>query len=369
MKKFKVIMVIALALVVFTGCKKQTQKEFSEELAKQSEMNSGEFSAVIDKLTIETEDSDAPTRTMTDMAAKLISGTKVSGNYLIDFKKELLATNMTVDNLGQKLPIELYIDGKRPSTYMSTAFMSELVDIVKEFNPDIPFDAEMFEEVEGKYILDDQKESKEKDDAKTDVGTLSESLNSDLVSDYLGTLDPDSFEKKEDTIKRTFTKKDIQNFIKYAKENGDKDAKKEVKELEKNIDDLTEYKQTVTLNTKKHTQKSTMKLTVKSEDTTSTIDLTMNNKPKDSDKKIKLPKKADTISMEEFEKIIEDAQENTSLISEEDFNELLSVIRSNGSQLSQAQIEEFKSTYKPYLTDEQYKQLEEALDQAGQITA
>lgn len=369
MKKLKVFVVIALVLLFFSGCKKQVQKEFSGELTKQGEMNSGEFSAVIDKITIDTEETDAPTRTMTEMATKIISGTKVSGNYLIDFKKELLAMDMTVDSLGQKLPVELNIDGKRPSVYISTAFMSELVEIIKEFNPDIPFDAETFEKLEGKYILDDQKESKGKDGSKIDMSTFSESLNSKLFSGYLNTLDSDSFEKKENTIKRTFTKRDIQNFIKYAKENGDKDAKKDVKELEKNINNLAKYKQTVTLNTKKHTQKTTMKLTIKNDDMTSTIDLTMNSQTKDSDKKIKLPQKSNTISMKEFEKIIEDAQKSSSLISEEDFKDLLDMIKSNGSKLSPEQIEEFKSTYKPYLTDEQYKQLEEALNQAREIAA
>lgn len=85
------------------------------------------------------------------------------------------------------------------------------------------------------------------------------------------------------------------------------------------MDDLTEYKQTTTLNTKKHTQKTTMSLTMKDEDTTAQIGLTLNNQAKNSDKKIKLPKKAETISMEEFQEIVETAQENNSLVSEEDF--------------------------------------------------
>lgn len=108
---------------------------------------------------------------------------------------------------------------------------------------------------------------------------------------------------------------------------------------------------------------------MKDEDTTAQIGLTLNNQAKNSDKKIKLPKKAETISMEEFQEIVETAQENNSLVSEEDFNDLLDAIRSNGSQLSQAEIEQIKETYEPYLTEEQYKQLEEALDQASQMAA
>lgn len=368
MKKLKLVMVVAFALVLFAGCKKQAQDEFSEELVKQGEMNAGEYSAVIDKVSIETKDADAPTRTMIDMAAKMISGTKITGDYQQDSEKELVATTMSIDGLGQKLPLTLFMDVKKQSVYMSTDFMTELVDIAKEFNPNVPFDAKEFEQLKGKYIYANE-EDLEKSGDKKDTDSKSEAVSPTLVSDYIATLDPDSFEKEGDTLKRTFTKKDIQNFIKYAKENGDKEAKELVKELEKNMDDLTEYKQTTTLNTKKHTQKTTMSLTMKDEDTTAQIGLTLNNQAKNSDKKIKLPKKAETISMEEFQEIVETAQENNSLVSEEDFNDLLDAIRSNGSQLSQAEIEQIKETYEPYLTEEQYKQLEEALDQASQMAA
>lgn len=372
MKKLKMVMAIAFALVLFSGCKKQTQTEFSEELAKQGEMNAGEYSAVIDKVVIEAnegEEPDASTRTMLDMASKMIGGTKVSGDYLVDFEKERLAMNMTVDGLGQKLPVEFFYDGKRPSVYFSTEFMSELVNLAKEMNPDIPFEAETFEQLKGKYIFDDQKDSKEEKESKEESNTLSGTLHSELFSEYLDTLESDSFEKKDDTIKRKFTKKDIQGFVTYAKENGSKEEKQDAKDLEKNLKDLTKYEQTTTLNTKKHTQKTTIKATAKNDTTTVSFDMTLNSQAKESKKKITLPKSADTISMEEFQEIIQGAQTNESLISEEEFNELLDAIKQGGSQFNQDQIDQIKSTYKPYLTDEQYKQLEEALDQSIQTAA
>ena len=89
----------------------------------------------------------------------------------------------------------------------------------------------------------------------------------------------------------------------------------------------------------------------------------------DSKKKIQLPKKADTVSMEKIEEILSSAQSSSALISETDFNDLLEAIRSSGSQLTQTQIDQIKRTYKPYLTEEQYKQLEEALDQTSQMAA
>ena len=55
MKKVKLVMVTALALVLFAGCKQKPQEEFTAELAKQSEMNAGSYSIVIDKMTISGE--------------------------------------------------------------------------------------------------------------------------------------------------------------------------------------------------------------------------------------------------------------------------------------------------------------------------
>lgn len=73
--------------------------------------------------------------------------------------------------------------------------------------------------------------------------------------------------------------------------------------------------------------------------------------------------------MEEFQKILDDAQKNESLVSEEEFNELLDAIKQGRGQFTQAQIDQIKSTYKPYLTEEQFKQLEEALDQSIETAA
>jgi uncharacterized lipoprotein YajG len=81
MKKFRVIIGLAFALVLFAGCKKPTQDEFSEALAEQSKMNAGNYSLVIDNVEIKGGDeADAPARASMEMAAKMINGTKISGN-------------------------------------------------------------------------------------------------------------------------------------------------------------------------------------------------------------------------------------------------------------------------------------------------
>ena len=330
MKKVKLVMVTALALVLFAGCKQKPQEEFTAELAKQSEMNVGSYSIVIDKMTISGEGEDARTRASMDLGAKMISGTKISGDYLKDSEKERIAMDI---------------------------------------NAEMAFDAKEIEKLKGKYVQMTEEDMKKSANNKTDTSLAYENFDWEFLGNYLNTLDSDSFEKKDDTIKRTFTKKDIKGYIDYAKENGSKEEKKAVKELEKNLDDLTKYEQTTTLNTKKHTQKTKMKIAAKNDDSTVSMDLTMNSQAKDSKKKITLPKSADTISMEEFQKILDDAQKNESLVSEEEFNELLDAIKQGRGQFTQAQIDQIKSTYKPYLTEEQFKQLEEALDQSIETAA
>ena len=370
MKKVKLVMVTALALVLFAGCKQKPQEEFTAELAKQSEMNAGNYSIVIDKMTITGNDNDDDrTRAAKDLGAKVISGTKISGDYLKDSEKKLLAMNMTVDVLGQKLPIDSFMDQKKKSLYISSDSLKETMSIIKQFNINASFELKDFDEIKGKYLHITNDELKRIIPSMANSDLLSGTPNSKLFSEYLDTLKSDSFEKKDDTIKRTFTKKDIQNFIKYTKENGNKDEKKAVKGLEKKLDDLTKYEQTTTLNTKKHTQKTIMKITAKNDNSTVSMDLTMNTQAKESKKKITLPKSADTISMEEFQKILDDAKKNESLVSEEELNELLDDINQGRGQFTQAQIDQIKNTYKPYLTEEQFKQLEEALNQSIETAA
>lgn len=369
MKKLKVVVVAALAIILFAGCKKETQKEFTAELAEQSKMNAGEYSIALNKVSIEAENADAPTRASMEMVAKMVSGTKISGDYLKDSKKEQLEMTMDFDLLGQKIPVEFFMNEKKQELYMNTVILTEIIDIAKEFDAEIPIEAKDLERLEGKYIHVTEKDMEESTAGDTAADSISGNLDTEIFSEYLDTLAPESFEKKEDTIKRTFTKKDIQGFIKYVEENGNKDEKKTAKDLKGSLDQLTKYEQTTTLNTQKNTQKTTLKLAAKNEDVTVSANLTLNNQAKESKKKITLPKAAETVSVKELEEIFASAQEQSALVPEEDFNDLLDVIRSGQAQLTQTEIDQIKETYKPYLTDEQYKQLEEALEQSGQLSA
>lgn len=370
MKKVKMVMALILALVFFAGCKKETQKEFTAELAKQNEMNAGEYSMVIDKVSIAGGEADAATRASMEMAAKMINGTKISGDYLKDSEKKAVAMNMNFDLFGQKIPLEFFMDQKKHSFYLSTQFLSEITEIAEAFDAAVPYSEKDLESLKGKYIHFNEEDMKDLAGAQGDTSSFSKQTDSKLFSEYMDTLDSDSFEKKDNTIKRKFTKKDIKDFIKYAKENGNKEEKKAIKNIEENLDELTKYEQTTTLNTEKHTQKTTLKIAAKNTDETSySFEVTLNNKAKESKKKVQLPKEANTVTTDEVAKTFSAAQEKDALVSDEDFNDLLEAIRSGQTHLTQTQIDQLKRTYKPYLTEEQYKQLEEALDQSSQLAA
>lgn len=369
MKKISVILVTVLALVLFAGCKKQLQKDFSEELSKQSEMNAGDYSLVVDKLSLEAEEKDAPTRASLEMAAKMITGTKVSGDYLKDTEKNLLNMTLAFDLLGQKIPLEFFVDQKQQGFYMSTDFLPEVIAIAKEFNTELPIETKDFEQLTGKYLHITEEDLEKQANNQKKAVSLSGINDSKLFREYLETLEPDFFEEKGDTIKGTFTKKDLQAFIKYAEEKGDKDEKQAAKELAGNLKQLTKYEQTTTVNMKKHSQKTKVKLTAKSEGIAVALNLTINNQAKETKQKVKLPKTAETVSMEQLEEIFASVEEKNSLISEADFNDLLATIQSERAHLTQTQIEEIKQTYQPYLTDEQYKQLEEVLSQTNELAA
>lgn len=75
------------------------------------------------------------------------------------------------------------------------------------------------------------------------------------------------------------------------KKNGNADEKKTAKDLEKKLDDLTKYEQTVTIDTKKNTQKTTLKLAAKNNGTTVSADVKIENQAKNSNKSVALPKK------------------------------------------------------------------------------
>lgn len=363
------IVVLATALILFTGCKKQVQKEFSGELAKQSEMNAGEYSLEIDHLSIEAENADASTKAQMDMIAKMITGTKISGSYQLDSKEELLSMDMNVEALGQEIPLEFLMNQREGSFYVNTNFMAKAMELAKEFTAEIPIEESNIEALEGKYIQITDEDVKENVADQVTTDRMNDNLNSKLFSDYINTLDSDSFERKGDTITRTFTKEDMKGFVNYVNVHGDKAEKKEAKELKKNLNLLTEFKQKMVVDTNKHTQKATINFSVKNEGVTASATVKADNRAKESKKKLQLPKKNQVVTMKELEETMSSVQEQNTTVSEKDFNELLEGIRSGEAEFTQERMEQIRKGYKPYLSEEQYKQLEDALDQALQEAA
>lgn len=369
MKRVTLVFILTAALTLFTGCKQEVQKEFSNEMIKQSNMNAGDYSLEIDNLSITAEDADAPMRTQMDMVSKMINGSKVSGSYQLDDKEKLLSMNMNVEMLGQKIPVDFLMNQKNNSIYLNTNFMTKAMELAKEFNSELPIDQNSLESLKGKYIKITDEDVKKNSSNQLPADQINENLNSKLFIEYINTLDSNSFEKKENKITRTFTKNDIKGFVNYVNTHGNKTEKKEAKELKKNLNILKSFKQKMVLDTKKHTQNTAMDFSVQKEEVTVSAKVKVKSTSKEAKEKLYLPKMKQVVSMQELEKKISSVQESEYKIPEEDFNELLEGIKNGQLELSQEQIDQIKEEYQSYLSEQQYKQLEEVLDQVTQEAA
>ncbi|MGL9730352.1 hypothetical protein [Enterococcus sp. DIV0756] len=208
-------------------------------------MNAGEYSITIDKLMLTDMDEDAQTEATMTMWAKMISGTKIVGDYLKDSDKELIVMKMNIDLLDKKIPVDAFIDSKKKETYLGTDFATETVNAIKEYNSDVYFDPTAMELLEDKYILITEEDIKRSTNSKSDKSLAYINLDwNKIFREYINTLDSSSFEKKGNTIKWTFSKKELKSFIKYAEENSSEKEKKAVKELEKIADIFSNYEET-----------------------------------------------------------------------------------------------------------------------------
>ena len=189
-----------------------------------------------------------------------------------------------------------------------------------------------------------------------------ENFNSKVCRNYFNTLDSETFEVNGETIKRKFTKKDIIEFIKFAKKEKLSGDKQIIKELEESMDHLIDYKQTTTLNLKKHSHKIKMFSAVKKDNMIIELELEVTNQAKESKKHIELPEKENRIPIRELAEVY---KTSNSIILSDDFNNLLEELKVNRDRFTQEQINQIKQAYKPYLTDEQYKKLEDVLIQSN----
>lgn len=343
-KKFRFIVGLLLVLGVVSGCGGGTnpQEEYKEELQKQSKMNSGTFDMTLDSLSINAkeDDSNPENKMMFDVLEKQLKGISLTGSYQEDKKTKNQFVSLQLKALGQEIPFDFYEDHQTKDIYASAESYNAALQLLGQFNPDISAQTVKTPNIEGKYILMTQKEAAEA------TGQKELSIPHTELSEYIDKLDKDTFKKEGDKLTHRFTKKEIQDYLSKQEDTG----------LEK-LDNLT---LNLTLDTKKHTKQG--KITAKStnEGVSYTIKMTINQKTKNNDKSVQLPKKEALIPIEEFLAEVTP----TVQVGDEDMAELLKTIEENKDAIDAQTAENLKTTYREHMNDEQYQQVVQALDEA-----
>lgn len=332
-------------LGVISGCSggANPQEEYKEELQKQSKMNSGTFDMTLDSLSIDAkEDNSNPeNKMMFDVLEKQLKGISLTGSYQKDKKTKNQFVKLQLEAFGQEIPFDFYSDHQTKDVYVNAESYNAAIELLSQFNPDIPVHTEKTTNIEGKYILMTKKE--------TASVTGQENLPTEL-SKYIDKLDKDTFKKDGDKLTHRFTKKEIQSYL----------SKQEDNQKETGLEKLDKLSIDLTLDTKKHTKQGKITAETAVNGTNYTIKMTMKQSAKNSDKSVQLPKKEAIIPFQEF------LTEVTSpvQVDDEHMAEILKNIDDNKAILDAETVENLKESYRQHMNDEQYQQLVQALDEA-----
>ncbi|MBO0451170.1 hypothetical protein [Candidatus Enterococcus murrayae] len=356
MKKFFASVSLVLVLGILGGCGPSPQEQYKEELKSQAKMNDQTFKITIDSLSINSsEEQNAEDKMTYDVVEKQLKGLSLKGTILKDKKTKDVVLTLSTNLFGQDLDYEVFTSNKTKDYYIKADAYNQTIEFIKQFTTELPVDVIDSKVIQGKYIH----LTKEELDESLDEANEVRSISSKQYSDFYDSLDKDSFKKEGDKITHQFTKKELESFVDSLSEKKDKELRTSIEER---LEELKKLTIDLTVDTKKKTKKAKFVATTKPVDGISyTLKMSIDQRAKDSEKRVKLPSKKDSLSLTEF------AREAVSLtdveVSEEDMQTLLEKIRQNSESVDAETAERFKETYKHLLSDEQFKELSKVLDE------
>ncbi|MEG2937696.1 MAG: hypothetical protein RR812_04735, partial [Vagococcus sp.] len=188
-----------------------------------------------------------------------------------------------------------------------------------------------------------------------------EKLNKKYI-DFIKGLDKKSFTKKDNVISHTFTEKEFTDLIKTLSE----DTETDMKDVQNLFKDFEKFNVEIKIDTKKDKTTVTLDMAPKAADSEnagfSSMVLLVETTLKDKKADIVLPKKENILTSEEMEKIFPSSPTGIgTTVSDEDFAAMKSGIQGAKNDIDEATKKELLETYKPVLTDEQYKEIEDIL--------
>nr|OTP48899.1 hypothetical protein A5881_002604 [Enterococcus termitis] len=336
------------------------------------------------------------------MMASQLKDMSLEGNYAIDDKEDTIEMEITANLFGEKLPFQFV--GSKDNYYMSTSFVSGLLDLANSFGYPLELSKSDLKELKGKYIdiaqAGDTLTSGELDKKANTLkkNTFTNAENSKMgreVKKLIESFDKKSFTKDKDVVTHTFTKKEIIKIMekidevaKEDKEYKKSDNEKEMKDAIKSLkNDLDKMDMKVSINEKTKAVDMEMALAATDEDDAKmNIVMTISTTPKKNNGNIKMPSKKEIISQDELEDILEnitgadtedydldeDSIDYSDLKDDPEIQELMDAqldemikqIEANPEAVTEEKAKEAREEAKEYLNDKQMKKLNDALDKA-----
>lgn len=308
MKKIVFGCFTVVALLSIAGCNKQSAKdEYAAFQEKQSNgtFNQSSFEMKLEDLSVSGSENAAAIT----MIANQFKDVTISGDSLVNAKEEAMSAHVTVDFMGERVPVEVIFS--KGDLYLSSNVVSGITDVAKAYGLPVTVDQTVLDGLKDKYVKFTKEELEKNYGTATgssvDMASLFESKDNQTFVEFIKTLDEDSFKKEKDTITHTFTKEEIDQYVAYAKKNGSKEVKEALKQYESlaNLEQLQKLDIMTKLDTKKNQLTMTVEVAVKEQDQTATVKLKMTNQLKESKDTVTVPAKDTLISQEELTQAVE----------------------------------------------------------------
>lgn len=383
LKKMFLGFTLVLGVLALTACGNDTRKEFTKALYSTSnkDFTSAKFDMSIKEFDMQT--SDTTGSAYINIIANQIKDLKIDGNYSLDEKEEAYEMEMNFNFLGQKIPIQLV--GQKEKTYVSTSFVSSLLELAKSFQVPLEISASDLKKLDGKYM--DVQETGESLAAETTTDSSNPFKNINPASENTSKMftelkktvesfDKDSFKKDGDKISHTFTKKEILELMdvmkKVAKEEKDTDSEKEIDDAISSLKDTYEkldVKTTVDTKTSAVSCEMAMKAKSDSDEEVFSMTIAFSVEPQKNKQKISLPNKNDILSQDEVNEILSGiTNSQTTSADDEDVDgqvdEMIAQIEANPEVVTEEVAKSIRESGELYLNADQMKRLNAALDKA-----
>ncbi|MBO0468754.1 hypothetical protein JZO73_14710 [Enterococcus plantarum] len=406
MKKYMLGIITGVVIFLLAACGSDPRKEFTKELfnTKSDAYNAASFKMKMKDLTYDGDDGGAYVK----MIASQLKDMSIDGKYAIDDKKDTMEMEITANLFGEKIPFQFV--GNKDKYYMSTSFVSGMLDLANSFNYPVELSKSELNKLKGKYIdiaeagetLTSGELDKKTDSLKNKTFTNAE--NSKMgreMKKLIESFDKKSFKKDKDSVTHTFTKKEIIQMLEkidevakedkeYQKSSDAKDVKEAIKSLKNDLDKL-DIKVSINHKTKAFDMEMSMAAADK-DDAKMSIVMTVSVTPQKNDQNIKMPTKKEVISQDELKDILstitgvgsdesdmdsdldleddsinyDDLKDNPEIqkLMDEELNEMLKQIEANPGIITEENANELREGVKDIFNEEQMKKLNDVLEQA-----